>query len=84
MVKRAALNACNSKKKLRLSMQHNYFFKHARKPKCHKAKLALRVGTTKSYISKIENGVVEPGVGLFFRLINALGLRIDITNPIGM
>ena len=52
--------------------------------KLSQSELALRVGTTKSYISKIENGVVEPGVGLFFRLINALGLRIDITNPIGM
>ena len=51
--------------------------------KVSQSELALRVGTTKSYISKIENGVVEPGVGLFFRLINALGLRIDIT-PIGM
>ena len=52
--------------------------------KVSQSELALRVGTKKSYISKIENGVVEPGVGLFFRLINALGLRIDITNPIGM
>ena len=50
--------------------------------KVSQSELALRVGTTKSYISKIENGVVEPGVGLFFRLINALGLRIDITNPL--
>ena len=52
--------------------------------KVTQSELDLRVGTTKSYISKIENGVIEPGVGLFFRLINALGLRIDITNPIGM
>lgn len=50
--------------------------------KVTQSELALRVGTTKSYISKIENGVIEPGVGLFFRLINALGLRIDITNPL--
>ena len=46
--------------------------------------LAQRVGTTKSYISKIENGVIEPSVGLFFRLINALGLRIDITQSMGV
>ena len=52
--------------------------------KVSQSELALRVGTTRSYISKIGDGVVEPGVGLFFRLINALGLRIDITNPIGM
>ena len=52
--------------------------------KVTQSELARRVGTTKSYISKIENGVIEPGVGLFFRLVNALGLRIDITNPIGI
>lgn len=48
------------------------------------SELAHRVGTTKSYISKIENGVIEPGVGLFFRLLNALGLRLDISKPIGI
>lgn len=50
--------------------------------KITQSELARRVGTTKSYISKIENGVLEPGVGLFFRLITAMGLRIDITRPI--
>ena len=50
--------------------------------KMTQSELAQRVGTTKSYISKIENGVIEPGVGLFFRLINSLGLRIDITKPL--
>ncbi|VFB14382.1 helix-turn-helix domain-containing protein [Bacteroides heparinolyticus] len=52
--------------------------------KVTQSELARRAGTTKSYISKIENGMIEPGVGLFFRLVNALGLRIDITNPIGI
>ena len=28
--------------------------------------LAEKVGTNKTYISKIENGIVEPSVGLFF------------------
>lgn len=51
--------------------------------KITQSELAQRVGTTKSYISKIENGVVEPSVGLFFRLVNALGFRIDITSQIG-
>lgn len=46
------------------------------------AELASRAGTTKSYISKIENGVVQPSVGLFLRLIDALGLRFEITKPI--
>ena len=52
--------------------------------KVTQSELAQRVETTKSYISKIENGVIEPSVGLFFRLINALGLRIDITQSIGV
>ena len=48
------------------------------------SELAQRVGTTKSYISKIENGLVEPSIGLFLRLINALGLRVEIVKPLGI
>ena len=44
--------------------------------------LAHKVGTTKSYISKIEKGYIEPGVGLFFRIIEALGLKVNIVKPI--
>ena len=51
--------------------------------KMTQTELAEKVGTTKSYISKIENGLIEPGVGLFFRLVNSLGLRIDISKPVG-
>ena len=28
--------------------------------------------------------VIEPGVGLFFRLIAAMDLRIDISRPLGL
>ncbi len=52
--------------------------------KVTQSELAHRVGTTKSYISKIENGVVEHGVGLFFRIINSLGFNIDISRPLGL
>lgn len=45
--------------------------------------LAEKVGTDKSYISRIEKGLIEPGVGLFFRIISALGLRVDIVRPVG-
>ena len=44
--------------------------------------LAIKAGTTKSYISKIEKGCVEPGVGLFFRIVDALGLRVEIVKPV--
>lgn len=58
---------------------------HARREaKVTQSELAHRVGTTKSYISKIENGIVDPGVGLFFRIIQALGLQIDIHRPLGV
>lgn len=52
--------------------------------KMTQSELAKRAGITKSYISKIENGVIEPGVGLFFRLISSLDLRIEISKPLGI
>lgn len=44
--------------------------------------LAKKVGTDKTYISRIEKGTIEPGVGLFFRIMDALGLRVDIVRPL--
>lgn len=44
--------------------------------------LARQVGTNKSYISKIENGLVDPSTSLFLRIISALGLRFEIVKPI--
>ena len=49
--------------------------------KMTQAELAKRIGTEKSYISKIENGIIEPSIGTFYRIINALGLRMDIVKP---
>lgn len=49
--------------------------------KMTQSELAKRVGTNKSYISKIENGLIEPGVGLFLRIIDALGLKFEIVKP---
>jgi len=46
------------------------------------AELAKRIGAEKSYISKIENGIIEPGIGVFYRIIDALGLRLDIVKPV--
>ena len=50
--------------------------------KVTQAELASRIGTTKSYISKIENGTMTPSVGTFYRIIHALGLQVDITKPL--
>ena len=44
--------------------------------------LAAKIGTKKSYISKIENGVIVPSVGVFYRIINALGLRVEVVKPL--
>lgn len=38
--------------------------------------LAEKVGTKKSYISRIETGSVEPSAGLFLNILNILGLTI--------
>jgi len=43
--------------------------------------LAKRVGSNKSYISRIENGKTEPKVSTFYRIAAALGLSVDL-NPI--
>ena len=50
--------------------------------KMTQSELAERVGTNKTYISRIEKGVIEPGVGLFFFIIDALGLKIEIVKPV--
>jgi DNA-binding XRE family transcriptional regulator len=50
--------------------------------KVTQSELASRIGVGKSYISKIENGDIEPGVGTFYRIIDALGLRFEIVKPV--
>lgn len=50
--------------------------------KMTQAELARRIGTDKAYISKVEKGIVEPGIGTFSRIIDALGLRMDIVKPV--
>ncbi|MBQ6190320.1 MAG: helix-turn-helix transcriptional regulator [Bacteroidaceae bacterium] len=50
--------------------------------KVTQAELAARTQTTKSYISKIENGVITPSVGVFYRIIAALGMRVEVVKPI--
>ena len=49
--------------------------------KVSQAELAKRTLTTKSYISRIENGVIIPSVAVFYRMIAALGMTIEIVRP---
>jgi ribosome-binding protein aMBF1 (putative translation factor) len=46
------------------------------------AELAVKIGATKSYISKIEHGSMTPSVSTFYRIINALGLKVEISRPL--
>lgn len=50
--------------------------------KVTQSELARRINSSKSYISRLENGVVSPSVGTFFRIINALGMRVDVIHSI--
>ena len=47
--------------------------------KITQAELASRIGSGKSYISKVEKGVIEPGVSTFFRIASALGRSVELT-----
>ncbi len=53
-----------------------------REAKVTQEELARRMSTDKSYISKIEHGVIVPSVGVFYRIIAALGLRVEVVKPI--
>ncbi|MCL2329331.1 MAG: helix-turn-helix domain-containing protein [Bacteroidetes bacterium] len=44
--------------------------------------LAEKIGTNKTYISRIEKGIIEPGIGTFCRIIDALGLKMEIVRPV--
>ena len=53
-----------------------------KREKVTQQELAKRIGTNKSYISRIENGSVEPGAGMFLRILSALGLRFEVSQPL--
>ena len=42
--------------------------------------LAQRIGVDKSYISKIEKGIIEPGIAMFYRIASELGRTVEL-NP---
>jgi len=41
--------------------------------------LANRIGVDKSYISKIEKGIIEPGIAMFYRMASALGRTVELS-----
>ncbi len=40
--------------------------------------LAERIGSNKSYISRVESGKTEPKVSTFYRIVAALGLTVEL------
>ena len=50
-----------------------------RAEKVTQTELASRIGTTKSYISKIENGHAGVQLSTLFRIFSGLGRRISLT-----
>ena len=46
------------------------------------SELADRLSVTKSYISRIEKGVITPSVATFYRIMHALGMRVEVVKPI--
>lgn len=50
-----------------------------KKAKISQAELARRIGSDRSYISRVESGQTEPKVSTFYRIMNALGCRIELS-----
>ena len=57
-------------------------FNARKEAKISQAELTKRINSTKSYISKVENGIIVPSVGAFYRIINALGMRVEVVKTI--
>lgn len=43
------------------------------------AELARRIGSDRSYISRVESGQTEPKVSTFYKIMNALGYNIEFS-----
>ena len=51
----------------------------ARRDAClTQSELADRIGANKSYISRIERGTIVPSVATFYRIVNAMGLSVEL------
>ena len=65
------------------SFYSGLILQNARKEaKMTQSELAEKIQTTKSYISKIENGIITPSVGTLYQIISALGMRVEVVKPV--
>ncbi len=53
-----------------------------REEKITQSELGKRIGANKSYISRVENGLIDPTISTIYSIITALGLRIEIVQPV--
>ena len=44
------------------------------------SELAEKIGTNKSYVSRVETGKTEPKISTFYRIAAALGLNVELTS----
>ncbi len=71
--------SCRGRRKgLRLLYRTDYRGRK-KKAKITQAELARRIGSDRSYISRVESGQTEPKVSTFYRIMNALGCKIEFS-----
>lgn len=42
------------------------------------SELANKIGTDKSYISRVERGLTIPSISTFYRMVSAMGLSVEL------
>ncbi len=42
------------------------------------SQLAEKIGTDKSYISRVERGITIPSISTFYRMVAAMGLTVEL------
>lgn len=42
------------------------------------SELAEKIGADKSYISRIERGLIVPSISTFYRMVSAMGLSVEL------
>ncbi len=42
------------------------------------SELAEKIGTDKSYISRVERGLTIPSISTFYRMVSAMGLSVEL------
>jgi DNA-binding XRE family transcriptional regulator len=60
-----------------------HIIEQARKEaKMTQTELAEKLGSSKSYISRVETGKTEPKVSTFYRIASALGLSVELHSTV--